>query len=602
MKSARLIERLAPAVSIGWAERMRRFSGRRLEAVRSLDGEAHALAAALLLGRRAALGPELARRMRDAGLLHLVAISGLHVGLVIWMIHALLRRVPLGRWPGLVLVLALLAGYAVVVGPRAPVLRAAGGAAVLLFGRCLGRRGEAINGLALVAAGLMLLRPGWPSAAGFQLTFAATAGILLFADPWTRRLSLPPPLGAAVAVSGSAYLATAPLAAWHFGWLAPVGLLSNVPAVALCATILGAGYGAILLPAPLASACGGLLEFAVSGLLQVADAAAAFDGGAFPTPRPAGAVLSAYYATWLATAALGQRSPCVARRLARALLLFLLLWIHLGPPPARPAGRAQLALIDVGQGLAVALRDPRGATMLVDAGGSADRRYDPGERTVLPHLATWSGRHLHALVLTHDHLDHVGGAFALLRELDVDELWLPPGSRRSSRMAALSDLARRRGTALVLAERGFESTLGDLPVRVLAPARSDRPGGANDRSIVLRVGAKPARVLIPGDLEASGERELLSSGEPLRSELLVVAHHGSRRGTAAAFLERVHPDVALVSCGRGNPFGHPHPELVDRVRRAGVRLLRTDRLGTFTLEATPRGWRAAATRSRSERR
>jgi competence protein ComEC len=267
-----------------------------------------------------------------------------------------------------------------------------------------------------------------------------------------------------------------------------------------------------------------------------------------------------------------------------------LTWLHNGPPPER-AGAAEVVALDVGQGLAVALRGPRGGQLLVDAGGSADPAFDPGERAVLPHLIGRSGRYLDALVVTHDHVDHVNGAFALLREIEVGELWVGPRAQQGRRLAQLAREARERGTALVLAERGLRREVAGLAVQVLAPARAVAGRrGQNDRSVVLSVGEAPARVLIPGDLEEPGEAELLASGGDLRAEVLVVAHHGSRHGSSAAFLAGVQPRWALVSAGRRNPFGHPHPEVLERLDRVGARVLRTDEMGSVTLVLHSGAW------------
>jgi beta-lactamase superfamily II metal-dependent hydrolase len=247
-------------------------------------------------------------------------------------------------------------------------------------------------------------------------------------------------------------------------------------------------------------------------------------------------------------------------------------------------------MLDVGQGLAIVVGGPAGGAFLIDAGGSPDPRYDPGERVVLPFLVGRSGRYLDALVITHDHFDHIGGAFAILRELDVGAVWIGSGTRQSRRLSALADLARLQGTAVVLAERGRSAILGGVRVRVLAPRRSSEPEETNDGSVVLMIGEAPSRLLVPGDLERPGEASLLRSSVALRAEALVVAHHGSRSGTASRFLNRVHPRWALISAGRSNPFGHPHPEVLDRLATAGARVRRTDLVGTVEIRSGPTGW------------
>jgi competence protein ComEC len=228
--------------------------------------------------------------------------------------------------------------------------------------------------------------------------------------------------------------------------------------------------------------------------------------------------------------------------------------------------------------------------LLVDAGGRRRAGFDPGERVVVPHLLARGGRRVEALILTHGHVDHAGGAFALLRDLEVGELWVGPGYHRSRRLLALVETARERGTALVLAEAGVRTQIAELPLRVVAPSREAAAYAENDASVVVILGRAPRRLLVPGDLEREGELALARSAGDLRSELLVVSHHGSRHGSTQAFLARVQPRWALVSAGRRNAFGHPHGEVVRRFRSMGVPLLRTDVLGPVKMRGSATGW------------
>jgi competence protein ComEC len=268
-------------------------------------------------------------------------------------------------------------------------------------------------------------------------------------------------------------------------------------------------------------------------------------------------------------------------------------WIHNGPPPP-PQGRAtEAAVVDVGQGLAVALRDSSGGTALLDAGGSHVRGYDPGETIVVPFLLHQGIRRIDVLVVTHDDLDHAGGTFAVVRQLEVGELWLGPGFGSSPLLAELVDLAQRRGTAVVGVSAGMVSAPGQVALRVLAPARLLGPAQSNARSLALLAGTAPTRLLVPGDADHAAERAMLERGEPVRAEALVLGHHGSRHSSAKEFLSAVDPRYAIVSAGRGNPFRHPHVETLDRVRESGARLLRTDRDGWIRLRARPDGWTVA---------
>jgi competence protein ComEC len=398
-------------------------------------------------------------------------------------------------------------------------------------------------------------------------------------------------------VSAAAYVATAPVLAYHFGRLAPVGLVANLAAVPLSTVVLVTALGsAALADLPLVSGFIGLTcTWTARGLWSVAEAAAAWDAGSFAVARPGlPTMLAAYLALAVAQGCRGLARARLLARGASAAAALLLALVHTGPVPPRPWSD-EAVLLDVGQGLALALRGAGGGTALIDAGGSPHPSFDPGERVVVPQLLRW-GRHLDVLVVSHDHLDHMGGAFAVLRSLDVGELWLGPGSSASDRLAALAALARSRGTAVVLAVPGPVRDARGLALEVLAPVGGRRAPAGNDGSLVLRAGRAPRRILLPGDLARHGERALVAGDVALRAEALVVGHHGSNGSSSREFLEAVDPDWALVSVGFDNRFGHPHAEVVARAERVGARVLRTDFVGRIHLRGGVAGWEVASWR------
>jgi competence protein ComEC len=594
VKSARLIERvgraeagLHPRAAAGL---IKRWARARLDTLLAGQTAVRALAGAMLLGDREALPPEDVRTLRDAGLVHLISISGVHVGLLAWLLAGVVDRVVRSRWGRLALLAGTLGLFGLLVGARSCVERAVLGALAARFGRCIGREGDLLNSLALIAAWIAARDPAAVRDPAFQLTFLATAGIVHLGPRLTRCLPLPRPLAVALALSLAAHLSTAPIVAWHFGRQSAVAVASNLIAEPLCALFLICTLvGTALLDVPaLGNWCAALASTACHALLAVGRAAASFEPGSGAVPPPSVLALAACAAILWRPRSRTSAAHALAV-LGRGLGAAAALWVHVGPPP-EPAGPTRVALIDVGQGLAVALRGPRGSTVLVDAGGGSNPRYDPGERAVVPFLAGWGTRRLDALVLSHADQDHCGGAFAVLRDIEVGTVWLPPGSSADPTLSALAALARRQGSAVALAAAGRSLDAADLPIAILAPSRHAPRRRANDGSIVLRAGAAPARLLVPGDLEAAGERALLASPAPLRAEALVLGHHGSRSSSTSEFLDRVDPRLALVAAGSSNPFGHPHQEVLRRLAERDLVPLRTDRLGSIELRAGPRGW------------
>jgi competence protein ComEC len=593
VKSPRLLER----ISVGGPSPLRLLDEARvalrdrLDHVAPPESRERGVLGAMLLGERGRVGSADLLLLRDSGLIHILAISGLNVTLVMAALFFLLRRAPLGVSVRFFVAVAVLVSFCIVVGSAPSVLRAGAAVGLHLLGRRIGRAGDPCNTLAIVALALTALQPALGRDPGFDLSVLATAGILTLSNPIARALPLPRPAGIALGASLAAYVATAPVAAWHFGRLAPIAVFSNLLAAPLAAAVLLTGLLAILLsPVPwLGAGVAWLAVASVRALLEVARLACAVPGGALRIARPSAMlVLAALVLLTLGAGWRPVRRWPVHRDARRVLLLSIslaLVRLHAGPMPGARATHAEAAVLDVGQGQAVAVRAAAGRCLLVDAGGTSGGRFDAGDRIVAPFLASWGCRRLDAVILTHDHDDHAGGIRAVLRDFEVGELWVGAGSAREPVTASLVADAVRNGTAVVLASRGFAARRAGLDVAVLHPSRDDARLSINDRCLVVRLSDHGAKLLIPGDLEAAGERRLLSAVADASASALVVGHHGAANSTGEPFLRAVGPSVAIVSVGRGNRFGHPSAAVLERLRRAGARTYRTDRDGTVLVGA-----------------
>jgi len=254
-------------------------------------------------------------------------------------------------------------------------------------------------------------------------------------------------------------------------------------------------------------------------------------------------------------------------------------------------------LLDVGQGDAVLVQGRRGA-LLVDAGIAVPEGPDLGQTIVVPALRALGVTRLDLVVASHADLDHRGGLPAVLRSLPADRLWLPYGGVSDPAFAELVAAARAAGVRVE--EQGVGGAplqAGDLDVTPLWPP-SERPRtSGNDASLLLRVGVAGRTILLPGDLEAGAEAELLAAGARLRADVLKLAHHGSRTSSSAAWLAAVDGAIAIASAPRFGRFGMPHAEVVERAQAAGYTLWWTGRDGAVLIGLEPvlhvRGWRRA---------
>jgi competence protein ComEC len=578
--------RVAPPSPLAPLERAReRFAA---AASRTLPAREAALVRAIATGDRSALDPATSAAFAQSGLAHVLAVSGLHLVVValgleralralLLRIDAVAARVDPRRAAAAVLIPATVA-YALATGAGVPILRAAIAVCAGAGGALLRRESSGPNLLALAALLLLAAEPAAALDASLQLTFAAMAGILLWARPLRRRLpvararrgprawALEPLLGGACATL-AASMATAPVLAVHFRQVPLLGVAANLAGIpvgsALTLVATAAALVAVASPAfaaPLLLLCRPL----AAALLALADAAAAPRWGvlALATPGLAGA------AGFVAGALLATRLRGSARLAAAGVAAAcLLLPGPLRAAAARHRGGLEVWFVSVGQGDASLLRLPDGSAVLVDGGGAADGGADPGARDVVPLLRDLGVERLAAVFVSHPHPDHVLGLAAVAEAFPVG-LWFSNGEAGDGEVREL--LARVRPVPLLPGD-GWQRA----GVRFDALGGDRAALGPNDASLVLRVSHGGTTFLFPGDVEEAGEAAAIAR-DGLRADVVKVPHHGSRRSSGARFVAAVHPRLAVVSVGLGNRYRFPHDEAVARWRAGGAHVLRTD--------------------------
>ncbi|MDP9390267.1 MAG: ComEC/Rec2 family competence protein, partial [Actinomycetota bacterium] len=487
----------------------------------------------------------------------------------------------------------LLLGFVVLAGPSASVVRAAAMAVVTLLALASGRPRAALPALGAAVCVLLLADPGLARDAGFALSVAATAAIVLVAPPWSRRLrnrGCWPALADALAVCAAAGLATAPLVAGLSGTVSLVSLPANLvaaPAVAP-ATVLGLAATVV---GPLAPSVGDALLWCAGWptrwLVGVAEHAAAMPDAAPVWPAGTGGAVALTVVLGVSGCAL-WRFPRL-RPLALAALVGLVVvgWplrqVVRGWPPAE----ALVVACDVGQGDAFVVPTGAGAGVLVDAGpdvGAVDR--------CLTRLGIES---LPFVLMSHLDADHVAGLAGALAGRDVGVVATGTLAPSDHRVEEFDALVRRSGGERSVLVPGDRRTAGGALMEVLAPApeRATAAAEANDLSLVVRITQRGVRILFTGDLSASAEARILASGIDLDADVLKVPHHGSADADPA-LLAASGARVALISVGADNSYGHPTPRLLSWLAQAGMRVHRTDRDGDLAVVGSAASWGVAA--------
>lgn len=587
-----------------------------------------ALGAGILLGVRSAIAPEINDAFATAGLTHVVAISGWNIAIVAALVAALVRpleRGPGGRWTTAVVAAIVIGAYVVLTGASPSVVRAALMAGAMLVGRLGGSRAHATSALGLAALVMLLVAPSVLWDVGFQLSLLATAGLIWFGRSIEARLDRWPGwLREPIALTLAAQLTTLPVILVNFERLSLVAPLSNVlvvpivPLAMLTAAVASAGgvlLSLVALP-PLTDAVAWLLGGAAWLVLRTMIAVGQLTA-AIPLAAVDLSVPPPLAAAWFPLLALGSwalrsdgSDPDEARtvpdeamtgalvalaRLARPVpaLVALVLVLALVTVASRPDGRLHVTVLDIGQGDAILVEAPSGATALIDGGPDPEltlRRIGAN----LPFFA----RRLDLLVLSHPHQDHVAGLVDALERHRVGAIVHAGIDFENPAYDRLMSDAAASGVPPVLARAGQVIALdATASLQVLYPSERDAAaplpeGDINNGSVVavLRHGGFTA--LLTGDAEAPVEAALLARGHVPSVDLLKVGHHGSTSSTTPALLEAARPSVAIISAGEGNEYGHPAPETLAALgAHAGLAVYRTDLDGDVEVVSDGRSYR-----------
>ena len=551
--------------STAWHARVRE---RALEAIRrALPPVSSALLGGLLLGTRGELPRETLDDFRRSGVYHILAVSGFNVALLASSTFTALLLVRAPRRAAAITAMLVVIGFACVAGPEPSVIRAAIMGVLVLGALVLDREASVVNSLALAGIAILAVRPGDLLDPGFQLSFAATLGIVLAPIPKSV-------IAGSMGVSLAAQAAVLPITLAHFNQVSLIGIVANLAVVPLAAVATVLGLFAVTVAAasePLAAPFFDAIWPVLLLLRAVVRLAAAVPGALVHLPAPGWAAIVCYAASlglglfaWRARDVRRSTSH-VAGFIAVALMLAacgMEAWTILRPGD----GRLRVAILDVGQGDAIVIESPDRRAFLVDAGSGGARRLDAGERVVAPYLWNRGILSLAGLVATHADVDHAGGMAAIRRLFRVDE-----------DLSDAPDGLTRRLDGVLMTIHTAESRASGAPVL-----------SRNDAARVVTLEYVTASFLLASDIGAAAESLYTRRGDALRAVVLKVAHHGSRHSSGEEFLRAVRPAVAVISVGARNAYGHPDADVLRRLTAAGARVYRTDRDGAVILETDGR--------------
>lgn len=561
-----------------------------------------ALLRGLVIGERGEVAADVKEAFAKLGVIHILAVSGLHVGFIIIVVMAVTGLMRMPHPARVIFTVLFLIFYAYLTNLKPPVTRAATMGALVLLGTLFERKTDFLNSLAIAALVILIGNPMELFQAGFQLSFAAVAAIV-YLYPKLKRLPGVNRLYSRfreqavvhyaldlLMVSTAAFLGTLPFTVLYFNRIPAYSLIANLLVIPLVFFGLANGLVAalfhLLLPA-LASLYSEAAWLALHSVIQLVEWGSQLPFASWDVYTYSFLHFAGYFSLLFLLFYFDRKW------LYRWLVIAALFVANVAVWKSNLADRdlMKITFIDVGQGDAVLLSFPDGRHALID-GGPWSPTFDSGARVVAPYLRRQGISEIDVLILSHGDSDHLGGLPYILRHFTVKEVWDNGQTKRTRLYQTYLHVIDSLGIEhRVLSAGDVITEFAPVSIVALHPTRRFVAGGnrsANDASLSFKFSYGQIDLLLLGDIEARGEERVNRFDALLQSEILKVSHHGSKTSSNPEFLQCVKPEIAVISVGEYNRFGHPAPVVLQRLNALGARILRTDRDSAVILETDGR--------------
>ncbi len=589
------IPRLLAMLRISAAEAIERF----------VSQPQAALAKALLLGFRREVDDEFSERLLRTGTIHLLAISGLHIGIFAGTVLVVLRWIGVRGRAIYILALLSVLTYLMISGGKPPTVRAAVILSIYFLGKALLRRSSGWNSLAFAGLAVLICNPSDLFRVGPQLSFLIAATLVAFGgkiasrgpeDPLARVIFEARPrwqraliragsaIGQSVAISGLLATVTAPLVMARFHVAAPLGIILTPLLLPPLSVVLAFGFGLMLLGPwcwPLGWLCGSVCDITLRLIRAIVDVGDGIPYAVLWSPGPPDWWLIGLYAIGAGLVFVPYRRAARYAISAAILAWTLLLFGYAIAVPRVSRGTVECAVLSVGHGLAIAIHLPGGRILLYDAGKMLGDRT--AAQTVANYLWYRGVTHIDAIIISHADFDHYGAVPRLLDYFSVGKIYLEPSMIRSSEplVRELLEAIRAKNVPLATLAENWEAWPTDeIHLSVLHPPQNWIEGEDNAKSLVLRVQCGDSTLMLTGDLDGRGTQRILGRSD-LACSVLVAPHHGSRNGNSPAWIRRVRPPIVVMSNGRALAR-----DVSEGYRAVGSKILETRRHGAVAVILT----------------
>ncbi|WP_185819528.1 DNA internalization-related competence protein ComEC/Rec2 [Salibacterium salarium] len=543
------------------------------------------IAAALIFGERHLLDADTESHYQKLGLIHLLAVSGLHVGLISTTIYYGLIRLGLTREVSEWVLVLMLPVYILTAGAAPSVIRASSVLLIFLLWRKTGlARCDPFSVLAFFIMFLLFLHPYYIFHVGFQLSFLISGSLLL---SWPL-LKSKKKREASLLVTFIAQIAALPVVLYHFYEFSFLSFILNLLFIPFISFFVLPFIYLLFIVSLISPFIFRILivpfDFIVDNAHHLLKWSASWNGLQFLSGKPS-LIILCFLSIFIFCLFYRLEKYGVGKKLYGPIsLLGTVLLVQMILPYVDKNG--YITILDVGQGDSILIELPyRKAVYLIDGGGTIqfpkelweekNNPYDPGDRVIVPYLKAKGISSINKLIVTHGDVDHYGGLYKTAEEVKIHEVIYGKGEEyKEEEIQFLEYLHNEKQVPITWGKEGDFWREGDSVFQILLPEGEEEPG--NGRSVVIRADIEGSKWLFTGDLEEEGERKLLKKYSNLKTDLLKVGHHGSKTSSSKPFIEHIQPKAAFISAGTCNRFGHPHEETLQTLKENGVKVFRTD--------------------------
>nr|WP_302025278.1 DNA internalization-related competence protein ComEC/Rec2 [uncultured Blautia sp.] len=563
------------------------------ETLQKAAGDKAGIYQAMLLGEKSGLDEDVKMRYQMAGMIHILAISGLHISVLGMGLFSLLKKLSLGNVPAGLISLCVILQYGMLTGSSVSAMRAVSMFVLAVGARILGRSYDLLTALAVSAILLLLDTPAYLYSSSFLLSFGAVAGLGSMAPTLNRLIESENPWVKTLISSLAVQLMTLPVVLRIYGEVSILGIALNLIVLPTVSVVLVCGLCCSLVGV-FSIFAAGLVLFPGNFLLVIYEKLCIL-AGEFPFCTWIGGApeiwkCGVYYVV-LAGGIRGililhgkwENDGMKIRQKGMLLSVVLISVLFLG---FRQRNYLSVTCLDIGQGDAIVIQIPGGKNIMVDGGSSSKKNTAAGQ--LLPYLKNQGISVVDAILLSHTDIDHISGVQELmdlkekhLTTLRIKYLLLPDWKTPEPVYDELEAKAKRCGISVLKLQQGQKLQFGDATMEILSPEPGAEGTDPNEEGLVMELCYGKFRGLFTGDIGEETEKKLLPRLDDV--DFLKVGHHGSRYSSCQEFLDRIRPEAAVISCSESNTYGHPSPETIKRLEQNGIKTMYTMKSGAVTV-------------------